>query len=394
MFFDVHRGGLMVANILGSEQTIADRRRGSGSFASDGPRWFIIALGLAYATGFLIVSTFLNSFGAQISSDVLRLKYLQVGFFFILFFGSITGLTISIRKGLEQRQAVRLAGDGKKKGKPDVSKDALEKQYADHYPVRIAVWVNVVLQLYLAVGFAPPHSGPRVLPPATCLLAVAIMGTNFIYQVEKKYAADNKDLYMLIERLRQLLLLALLPIDGWMLWTFKTPLLELLRHSWLYLLVLIGLLGVIWYLIYGAFVRRSDIGQEEHKTYMWSRVALGVPIYYLCVLTFTYGVYPYMSPSRGGGYYLESGRVRLMLRQQNGNCREEFVTSGSLCISKDLVLLDEGTNSTFVADPADPLRTEGIGGIRCWADFACRPKVMEIKINELVYIEHLPKFTQ
>ena len=61
--------------------------------------WFFVFLGFTYATGFVIVSTYLGSFGVQdATGDILRLKYLQVGFYFLFFLGSLVVMTFALRR--------------------------------------------------------------------------------------------------------------------------------------------------------------------------------------------------------------------------------------------------------------------------------------------------------
>src|SRR5579864_827918 len=201
----------MGATILGAQQTAIETRKGQSSFLADAPRWFIVVLGIAYATGFVVVSTFLDSFGVQnATSDLLKLKYLQVGFFFLLFLGSVIILTVCVKKGLElQRQA--LAENQTNTG---TVKDNARAYLAKMYPQRILIWINVLVAIYLAVGFAPPHSASKVLPPVTVLLVVAVTGSIGITALGSKYAAGNKDLPRLIWVLRWILLLTLALIDG------------------------------------------------------------------------------------------------------------------------------------------------------------------------------------
>lgn len=385
----------MASSVLGIKQTVMDTAKGAAPFWSDAPRWIIVVLGVAYATGFLIVSTYLNSFGVQdTSGELLKLKYLENGFYFLLFFCSVIILTISLKKGLELQSEALIAASGGESPSESQS-GAVPRpgpEYASHmYPQRLAIWINALVVIFVVVGFAPPQNASRILPAVAVLLVVALVGTDRIYRIGVKYSKDNKDLHRLIRILGWILLIALALLDVPVIWSFKGRLWRLLREEWLVLLVFFALIAVLWYVAYRGSYRRPEMSEEEHKAYMWTRVALGLPVYYLCVLSFSYGVYPYMSASKGGGYYADSSRVRLTLREDNGRCPIEFVAVGTECKSNDVVLIEENSAAVFIADPGEPIRSDGSGGVKCWTTAACRPKVIEIKASEILYLEHLSR---
>lgn len=75
--------------------------------------------------------------------------------------------------------------------------------------------------------------------------------------------------------------------------------------------------------------------------------------------------------------------------------QEDTLPSGlmeSMRKSRPLVLIEENNENIFVADPADPVNPPvgHVAGVKCWTDFACRPRVFEIQVLSLERIDHIP----
>jgi hypothetical protein len=145
-------------------------------FVSHAPALFAVVIGLAYATGFLIVSTYLGSFGIQEStSDILRIKYLQVGFYFLLFFGTLVVLILTLTRAILQKEDHQQydpsVGEESKGVSPPRATDVREPQArlaqrAERMnPLSLPIWIEFVLAIYLTVGFAEPsQTGRQSLP--------------------------------------------------------------------------------------------------------------------------------------------------------------------------------------------------------------------------------------
>jgi hypothetical protein len=375
-------------------------RSGQGSFISDAPRWFIIVLGLAYATGFVIVSTFLDSFGVHdATSELLRLKYLQVGFFFLLSLGSVIILTTTLARARQlHREALASSAQQPPAGattnvrsRAEERQEAFQKLTLRMMTQQIAIWTNVLIVIYLVVGFAHPQAAQQVLPPVTILLVLALGGSILIYRFGLRFGPNNPDVPLLVGALTWSLFALIVLVDVWVIWSFKGRLLVLVKTQTLVLIVMSLLLVVLWYLAYRGAQRRDEMRDDVHRTYMWARVALWLAIYYLCILSFSHGVYPFMSASRGGGYYPDSQLVILTLRAVSGHCPEKFNLVDNVCRSKEMVLIEENSNSAFVADPTEPNRNDCQGGMKSWTNTDCRPRVFEIRLPEILGLEHVPQ---
>ena len=283
----------------------------------------------------------------------------------------------------------------------------------------LPVWIIFVAAIYLTVGFAEPaQTGRESLPWVALLVGVSFVFATIIYWLRRQLARRNPDAPKMAAVLYGFLLL----LVGWLGWNVVHPfagkLVDLVAVSGLPVVILALFLMTLGWLSYRALFPRPELSKGEHRGYMAVRAALGVPIYYLCVLTFAYGMYPFMSVSKAGGYFAGSEFVRLAVRQtrdvrqimHGSDSRPQPDTAArqvegsqaplevlpaelmaSDILSKPLVLLEENSSTVFVADPNDPPGDHGgSAGVRCWTDFQCRPRVFEIQLSNLSRIEHLP----
>src|SRR5437879_3706134 len=100
------------------------------------PEWALTFVGLVYATGFLIIFTFLERYGLQEAGlEFFKVKYLHVGILFLLF------PIISIIPFIAICQLRRL------------QKDTPFPMYLPS----IVIVLNTLLIFYILVAFAPPR---------------------------------------------------------------------------------------------------------------------------------------------------------------------------------------------------------------------------------------------
>jgi hypothetical protein len=333
------------------------------------PGWFIVLVAVAYATGFLIVSTYLGSFGVQDpTSDLLRPRYLQVGFFFLLLFGSVVVLVVTMIGAFRTPGGLRVNW------------------------LLIPIWVDMIVFVYIAVGFAEPQSSGRNSLFVAFLVGASFLGVICIYNLERIYGARNPDLPKFAQVCYCLLLGGLFVLDWLVIRPFESKLWHLVRFGYLILAILGVLVACLGWLLYRAVFPREGLSKEQHRIFTWSRLAIGLPIYYVCVLAFAFGVYPFMSSSRGGGYYQDSDRITLVIRGGYSALPSNLVavSTPSQMESKPLVLIEQTSSSLFVADPGDPQRPDQTGGVECWTDFTCRPRVLEVNLSDVVQVQHIP----
>ncbi len=373
--------------------------------------WFAALVGLAYATGYLIVSTYLNSFGIEdASGDILRLRYLQVGFYFLIFLGSLVVLTTYLFRELFSQSE---EGDSS----PHIS------------ALSIPVWILFLLAIYMAVVFGEPsRTGRESLPWVASLVAVSFSVSTLLYWFRTKFSLRNPD-FSIVNRVFYLLLLLIVGALGWKVTQpFEAKVKEFLVLEWEMVLILLVFMAALGWMFYRAAFRRPEMSARVHAQYMPLRAALGLPLYYLCVMTFAYGVYPFVSTSKAGGYYADSELIKLEVRTPGNDQTgipvrrsdtdltkapwpKPHLSSRSVYTfqpqgevlppelmeaaseSKPLVLIEENSDAIFVADPSEPANPPPghFRGVKCWTDFECRPRVFEIQLLNLLRVEHIPQ---
>jgi hypothetical protein len=383
---------------------------------TEAPRWLIVAAGLAYATGFLIVSAFLESFGVRdTTGEFLRLRYLTVGFYFLMFLGSLLVIAVSLigaaRQHGDELKVARANGKhshGKGDGSKILKDDATQTMQAFsgfnrfwHAAVR---YLNFLAVLALLVGFAsfPRNSSPLLwLAGFVCLTLFGTVGLTWLWQsftgVWKK--GFRRKLLALWQKLCTALAayksgallistfvaIALVFLDAVILRLFHVRLKELFRLETLLFVIFLFMLG---YVLYHTFFRRPSLSERAHRIFMGTRIALSLALYYLCVLSFSYGIYPLMSGAKGGGYFGDAGYIVLVLRGQARPLPDTLMSTPTECNcrsqSKELVLIEQESNVVYVADP------EENGGIGMWIKAAIRPTVYEVQMSDILSIEHHP----
>jgi hypothetical protein len=262
----------------------------------------------------------------------------------------------------------------------------------------VTIWTNVLVAIYLVLGFAPLESARRCLPPVATLLFFATLGSISLRALSERYSEHNPDLPRLIRLLWTALLFVMGPIDAWIVWTLFDRLSRMFLQQWLVLFIFTIFMCLLGFVAERGANRRSYYDGAEHRAYMWGRVALGLPIFYLSVLAFGFGVYPYMPATKGGGYYPDSALVRVTTK--SGTLPEKFRDAAATAAllspireqSKDLVMIEENSGAVFLADPTDPTISERrYKGFECWTRFDCRPNVYAVQLNDVINIEHVPK---
>src|ERR1039458_10070765 len=74
------------------------------SVLSEAPRWLFVVVGVAYSTGFLVVSMYMESFGVKdTAGEFLRLQYLTIGFYFLIFLASLMAISVTLVGAHRQR---------------------------------------------------------------------------------------------------------------------------------------------------------------------------------------------------------------------------------------------------------------------------------------------------
>jgi hypothetical protein len=252
-------------------------------------KWIVLATGICYATGFLVVYTFQGHFASRDhGTDLLRLKYIYVGILCWLF---PAGFFLPLG-GLHELHRT------------------LKKQVPDHYRKKFEILISIFFVLfvpvvvYFMVEFARPE---KTLPPWWIALSMGAAFPGFwIFDTIRS------------ERLRKFL-------------RYSTALIVSLSFFWIGRYFILFVLDIVFRkngYLYIVFVISAISVFPRNRT--WTKklppdvsrhawimaICLSILLMYLAALAYAAWVYPYVPATRGGGDFTVMADVRISLRDE------------------------------------------------------------------------------
>jgi hypothetical protein len=369
------------------------------SVLSEAPRWLFAVAGVAYSTGFLVVSVYLESFGVKdTSGEFLRLRYLTIGFYFLMFLGTLMTILVTLVGAHQQRAEDTAASAHPTKrsyGWGDDEEVRPEQLSPSKSRFIQALWRYLLFLVVIALvaGFADFPSSIWPLLVLLIFVFLTLFGTISIDKFEKLRKTSTRaearralltDVYEPPKAIMTQWLFAVLVVLGMVtLFMFRVRFIGLVVHAETYLFV--TLLLALGYVIYHSIFRRPGLSEKDHRMFMGTRIALSLALYYLCVLSFANGIYPLMSVEKGGGYFGNAGRVILVLRGNALPLPEGLMDRSKSCNrTRELVLIEQEPSVIYIADPLEK------GGTQNWVRAANRPTVYEVQMSDILSIEHRP----
>jgi hypothetical protein len=380
------------------------------------PQTVVVLVGFAYATGFLIVFTFLERFGVkEAGADFFKIKYVHVGLLALFFpVGIAAPMTVIFSLWRASRAQSRAARE--------IHNDETPVPIISVHLSNAILMTNMMVAFYVLVLFAEPSffQSREFLLPSVFFLTIG--GLVFINVFLKKKLAHHWAKWILV--------VAALLMQAWWwsglsrkvglifwvapsaihhnrpYWIFRKwhglsqlkdwfdlnhPVVtdfgrycrDHLPKGGIYYVLLISLCFIL--------ARRTQIFAmqrvkfERVKTYVAGAVLIATA-YFLSVLAFAYRVYPYIPAAKGGGDYTHSNRVILALEQDDlWNLPEGLFADPSYrtTTSESLVLIEQTPDVLYVA------RDDDEDGPSAWRNMERLPNVIEISRDELAGIIHV-----
>jgi hypothetical protein len=333
------------------------------------PYWFLAFVGLIYASGFLVVSNFLETYGLRdAGAELWKTRYIHIGVFCLM--------ATVIPNAVAYLLIYLLS---------------IDNNPHPHKKFRTVSTIIIYIELELGL-FAGPMFGRRVggrdpntiIGLAFALLAVAFIGLLGAAKVERPAAriegrnsanggsvlADGP--YKWGHCIRWLVLI-LTSILLCVILRMTPEMIEMIRSRLLIWLAFLSFTLLLGWLPWKAFKRRSDRSA-------WYLVGcLVVPIYYLSLLGFSYAVFPFIPAIRGGGDYSVAPKVFIYLKPP-----KESATASQPVPPYPVILLEETATAMLVASPHDA------GGPCQWRlDTKNKPKISMISRDDIAGINYL-----
>jgi hypothetical protein len=359
---------------------IAERR---SAVLTEAPEWFLAAAGFIYATGFLVVFTFFARLGIrEVGTEFFKVKYVHVGIL-CLILPALTGLSMFALSYMSRFEAQK----------------RIEGQVADIqiYLPSAVLTLNLIATFYIYVMFSPGgffRNRAHLIP---LIFLVTLIGLTVIQQLTrrefvvfvgrradkiKRFSASPHTIGSFLRWL--LCLLVIFFLDrysfhglGGELWEMFSGNMRFTSGGGYVFLVFVFL--ILW-LFWRISLRSSSITDQKLKAALWaSGISLMFATFYICILSFSYSVYPYIPAERGGGSYVDSANVVLTFQGGSNALPVGLLESASR--SRPLLIIEETGTSIYVADPKDA------GGPVEWRRGA-RPNVIAIRRDLVSSIEY------
>jgi hypothetical protein len=368
------------------------------------PYWFLALVGLIYASGFLVVSSFLETHGLRdAGSDLWKIRYIRVGVFCLM----LTAVTNAVPYFLKHLMS----------GRPLIS----------HLVPTILIYIQMELGLFGIAMFAR-HVGMREswtpFLLACGLLWSAIGGLIISSRIERMAAGTKAEDETLRTNFRRLL--KHVPIWGPRLvaaterfarrmgpdrlckfgprvrWLTAFIILCLLRNvagrnreiidvlvyqrsAFTMLLSFTLLLGWLPWTAFSS-ASRLELPASQHRSLWLLLICLLVPTYYFALVAFSHAIFPFIPAVRGGGDYSAAPRVRVYLKEQaQGVALGDYLDTASPDVTrtKPTILLEETATNLFVAGPDDD------GGPCQWRmDRGAKPRVLSISRDAIGNVQY------
>jgi len=413
---------------------------GSPSILQLSPAWFFAATAFIYATGFLVISLFHDSYGLRaLDETFLKLKYAHVGilclaipvvfitasyalfefrarkrevfkkyleannveqvmiyqvmrfgWIFRRFFYDTSWVLKEFRWRWLSRVGSLMGRLGHRKIKArmfirlvkieDAVNEGLKRRLNPMLAITLSMMATII---YIELIFAPPgefrNLGTQIILALTVLCAYFLRAIAVHYQQE-----DNHKAYLLWRWIQGVVLLVL---ACFAIIQCRNELFELCFGFQsvkipvgLWYLFLPGLLGFQVAKIRNR-VSAANIG---HGKRLWLGFCAGMVgmFYFFTVVVFGYGVYHYIPAGKGGGDFSSVSLIQITLT--NKDPKSELPTSLTTSNhNKELVLIEGTSASIFVANPADH------GGPVNWRKGRHnRPSVVEVQRSAIGFITY------
>lgn len=323
----------------------------------------IIGSAIAYATGFLIIFVFHDSYGLRgADNDIFKARFFHVGIMFLALLLSTVLPFIALFSFYRYRAAS--------------PKWLLT-------PLGISIFTLMATTFLVALFFAPSgaarHWSVQVGLVVTIVVPLAL-GFLFSKLRQKKTVFSDSFSTRIRLAMNGLLLICLVVILA----PFYSRLVPILWPQAFWFLLLALFMALVSFLL----VTLGDEVREPHEQQL--RVAFCIAIlamlYFFEINAFASGMFHFIPAAKGGGDFTD-GRIVLRLSKEAGTTLPKDLIStqdGDVFLTKHLVLIEASSSSIYVADPLIK------GGPLNWRlRFTNRPPVLEIKREAGMSIEYL-----
>ena len=324
------------------------------------PPAILVATGIIYASGFLVVLAFLDRFGIrEAGAEFWKARYIHIGILCISFPLILNGTILSI---------VHLVFHGK------FDKPVMWQRI---FPVGLLL-INLEIVCYVLIMLTNRTSDGHIagLSPILWILGISVLGVVAILVVERviegastlrtsKAANPSAHSHSFVVTTRWLLVTVVGAIDVWFFADFQQTGDQSESYLAVIYLGLCLLFGVIISIAVLYTQRQPNTGRRRAVA-VFAAAIIG-PFAYIIVLSFSYGVFQNIPATRGGGDYTQSPKVIITFKDKPATTASDrkYFDQNSEKATIALTLIEETSWAFYLADPIEaggPLEWKKIGG--------------------------------
>lgn len=324
------------------------------------PQFVLAATGVIYATGFLVVLSFLDRFGLrEAGADFWKARYMHIGILCLAFPLILNGTILSL---------VHLILHGKFQQ---------TTMWQRLLPVGLLVInLEIVCFILMMLSNRTPAGAIAGLGPIRWILAVTLLGVPICLLVERileKIAGrdpqNDAELSPLAQSFsvisRWLTFALVIALDVWYFLDYRDTVSGVqpaLALTYIGFSILLGAM-VSTFIVY----ERRQVTEDRRRAITILFASMIGPLFYLVVLAFSYGVYQNIPSTRGGGDYTLAPKVTLRVTATPGASAPEarYFDPSKPAVTIPLILIEETSWAFYLADPIDaggPPEWKQIGG--------------------------------
>jgi hypothetical protein len=322
----------------------------------------IIGSAIAYATGFLIIFIFHDSYGLRgADNDIFKARFFHVGIMFLALLLNTVLPFIALFSFYRYQTAT-------------------PKWLIT--PLGISIFTLMAINFLVALFFAPSGAARQWSVQAGLVVTIVVpLGLGFLFGRWRSKGKIFSDSFSVRLRLAMngLLLICFIFIVA-SFWRRLVPILWPQAFWFLLLALFMVLVSLV-------LVTLGDEEREPHEQQLRVGfcIAILAMLYFFEINAFASGIFHFIPAAKGGGDFTD-GRIVVRLPKESGITlpKELIVTRDSdVFVTKNLVLIEASSSSIYVADPTIN------GGPANWRlKFVNRPPVLEVKRDAKMNIEY------
>jgi len=256
----------------------------------------VVAIGaLIYATGFLVVITFLGKMGIRDFGDIFRAKYIHVGMLYWLI-PVLPGGPILAFFALKRQQTLRR------------TKELMR-------PSSLFLTIQLVIFIYVVVLIARPEFVHLESHWIAGTLLWTVVGMRIINAAADRLKERKPRLWKWAAMLRMPHIAVSLGLELICIYPLRQQIFEMFWRSVITMSVFV-VAGMLTWRFISLANYTNDLDEKSHLWVAGSALLCG--LYLFSVFSFAYSIYPFVPAERGGGNYSYTADVLVLLVDTTG----------------------------------------------------------------------------